>query len=143
VGRDITQIKACTTLTGVAKLQGRIEKATERIAQNFDKALKEVEELKTKINDLELSISDSGYGKRSADMNQLNSAMDMLNKVTDSMISESERAWEEYKKLERDCKTDASEPSELNGLRDLCKKTEKFAADLLCYSLARFKRKDA
>ena len=126
----------------VVKLQHRIDKATNGIAQNYKNALKEVGELKIKINDLELSISDNGYAKTSGATDQLNSAMEMLNKLTDSMILESEKAWEEYRKLERDCEIAASEPSELNDLRDLCNRTEEFAADLLCYSLARFKRKD-
>jgi hypothetical protein len=69
------------------------------------------------------------------------SALGELLKLTDFTIAESERAWEEYRKLEHDCRIDTSEPSGLNDLRDLCKKTNEFATDLLCYSLAHFKRK--
>lgn len=129
-------------LTEVVELQGRIDKTTREIAESHRKALKEVDELKRKINELELSISDKGYAKTREDMDQLNSALNMLNRLTDSLILGSGRAWEEYRKLEYDCKMSAFEPAELKGLRDLCKKTEEFAADLLCYSLARFKRKD-
>ena len=121
------------------ELRDRIDEATRRIAQNYQKALKEVEQVKTKINDLELTVIDSG----SASRDRLNSALDMLIQLTDSMIFESGRAWDEYEKLEHDCNADGYESSELNGLRELCKKMEEFATDLLCYSLAHFKRKNA
>jgi hypothetical protein len=121
------------------ELRDRIGEATRRIAQNYQKALKEVEQVKTKINDLELTVIDSGFANR----DRLNSAFDVLIQLTDSMIFESGRAWDEYEKLEHDCNADRYESSELNGLRELCKKTEEFATDLLCYSLAHFKRKDA
>ena len=120
------------------ELRDRIGQATRRIAEYYQKALKEVEQVKTKINDLELTVIDSG----SANRDRLNSALDMLIQLTDSMIFESGRAWDEYEKLEHDCNADGYESSELNGLRKLCKKTEEFATDLLCYSLAHFKRKD-
>ena len=121
------------------ELRDRIDEATRRIAQNYQKALKEVEQVKTKINDLELTVIDSG----SASRDRLNSTLDMLIQITDSLIFENGRAWDEYEKLEHDCNADGYESSELNGLRELCKKTEEFATDLLCYSLAHFKRKDA
>jgi hypothetical protein len=120
------------------ELRDRINEATRRIAQNYQKALKELEQVKTKINDLELTVIDSG----SANRDRLNSALAMLIQLTDSMIFESGRAWDEYEKLEHDCNADGYESSKLNGLRELCKKTEEFATDLLCYSLAHFKRKD-
>jgi len=121
------------------ELRDRIGVAARRIAQNYQKALKEVEEVKTRINDLELTVIDSGPANKS----RLNSALDMLIQLTDSMIFESGRAWDEYEKLEHDCNADGYESSELNGLRELCKKTEEFATDLLCYSLAHFKREGA
>lgn len=124
------------TLTRV-ELGDRIEQATRKIAQNYQKGLKEVEEAKTKINDLELTAVDTG----SAENNRLNSALDLLMQLTDSIIFESGRAWEEYEKLEHGCKVEGHEPPELNDLRELCKKTEEFATDLLCYSLAHFRRK--
>jgi hypothetical protein len=125
-----------------AELQSRIESATKEIAQNYQKGLKKVGELKTNINDLELIITDNAYTKTSRDMDKLGSAVDELIKLTDLMISESERAWEQYRKLEHDCEADECDASKLNALRDLCKKTDEFATDLLCYSLAHFKRKD-
>ena len=111
------------------------------ITQNYDKTLKEVKELKTKINDLELSITDNAYHQKSGFLDQLNSAIDMLIKLTDFTIAESERAWEQHRTLVQDCKTNDSDPAELNALKGVCKKVEEFATDLLCYSLAHFKRK--
>jgi hypothetical protein len=129
------------------ELQNQIDRATKEIEQNYQIALGELGELKRKINDLELIITDNANAKTSAVMDKLNSAINKLIKLTDSMISESERAWEVYKKLEHDSRIDASEPSKLNAqmssLREVCKKTDEFATDLLCYSLAHFKRKDA
>ena len=125
----------------VVEFQDRIDGATREVAQSYAKAVKEVEELKKKINDLELSISNKS-AETSEDMDQLSSALDMLNELTDSLILRSGRAWDEYKKIEYDCKTSAFESDGLSGLRYLCKKTDEFAADLLCYSMALFKRKD-
>jgi len=121
------------------ELRDRIIEAKRRVAQNYQKGLKEVEDAKTKVNDLELTVADG----KSAEKNRLNSALDVLIQLGDSMIFESERAWEECKKLEHDCKMDGYEPSELKELGSLCKKTEEFATDLLCYSLAHFRKKDA
>jgi hypothetical protein len=130
-----------------SELQSRINRATKETEQNYQIALGELGGLKTKINDLELVIADNAYVRTSGNKDKLDSAMDELIKFTDFMIAESERAWEEYRTLERDCRIGASEPSDvnvqMNVLRDLCKKTDEFATDLLCYSLAHFKRKDA
>jgi len=120
-----------------SELGDRIEQATRKIAHNYQKGLKEVEEAKTKINELELVAVDSGSAKN----DRLNSALGLLMQLTDSIIFESGRVWEEYEKLEHDCKVEGHEPPELNDLREQCKKTEEFATDLLCYSLAHFRRK--
>ena len=119
------------------ELDDRIEQATRKITQNYHKGLKEIEEAKTKINDLELAAVDN----ESARNTRLNSALDLLMQLTDSIIFESGRAWEEYEKLEHDCRVEGHELPELNDLKELCKKTEEFATDLLCYSLAHFRRK--
>jgi hypothetical protein len=124
------------TLTRV-ELSDRIEEAKRRVAQNYQKGLREVEQAKTKINDLQLAAVDSGSAKNI----RLNSALDALMQLTDSMVFESGRVWEEYEMLQRDCKVEGHEPPELNDLKELCRKTEEFATDLLCYSLAHFRRK--
>jgi len=130
----------------VSKLQNRIIQATKQTEENYQQALGELRELKTKINDLELVIVHNGYSKTSGDKQKLDSAIEKLIKFTDCMISESERAWEEYKALEGDWRTSTSEPSDvtaqMEALRELCKKADEFATDLLCYSLAHFKQRD-
>ncbi len=125
---------------GVVEFRGLIEKSTKEIAQRYAEALEAVEAVKKRIDALETRISNKGYTKTNEDMDQLSSAVDALNRLTDSLISESERGWREYKKLERDCQTSAFDSTGLNDLQNLCKKTEQFATDLLCYSLGRFKR---
>jgi hypothetical protein len=123
------------TLTRV-ELRDRIDEATKRIGRNYQKSLREVEGVKTKINDLEIAIADSGSAKNS----QLKSALNVLIRLTDSITFESGRAWEEYERLEHDWNAEGCEPLELNDLREVCKKTEEFATDLLCYSLAHFQK---
>jgi hypothetical protein len=120
-----------------AELSHRIEEAARNIAQDYQKGLKQVEEAKMKMNNLELAAMEN----RSGTTNQLNSALDTLMQLTDSIIFENERVHGEYEKLEHDCKVEGHEPPELNNLRELCKKMEDFATDLLCYSLAHFRRK--
>jgi hypothetical protein len=124
-----------TTLAKV-ELRHRIDEAARRIAHNYQKSLKKVEQVRTRINDLELAVMDGG----SAENNRLRFALDSLIQLTDSVTFESGRAWQECEKLEQECKVEAYEPPEMNDLRGLCKKTEEFATDLLCYSLAHFKR---
>lgn len=116
--------------------------------QAYETALREFKDLKTKINELELLIVDNADARRSGYNEKLDSAVDKLVKFTDSMIAESERAWGEYRLLEQEIRVGgASESSGVNtqmeALQRACKKTDKFATDLLCYSLAHFKRKDA
>jgi hypothetical protein len=122
--------------------QYRIEKAAKEIAESYQKGLREVEELKTKIIDLELTIIGDGHAKTPGDFERLRSALDVLTKLTDSIIAESDGAWEEYRKLEHECEIEAIEPLQLSGLKDICEKADEFATDLLCYSLAHFRRKD-
>jgi hypothetical protein len=123
------------TLAG-AELRDRLDEATRRIGRNYRKSLREVEEVKMKINDLEGAIADG----RLAEKSRLKSALNVLIQLTDSIAFESRRAWEEYERLEHDCNAEGRAPPGLNDLREVCKKTEEFATDLLCYSLAHFKK---
>ena len=128
-----------------SELQNRINQAAKKTEQKYQNAVEELGELKKKINDLERVIVDDADAT-GEDKEKLDSAIDQLIKLTDFMISESERAWEEYRTLERDCRIGAPEPSNVNAqmkaLWGLCKKTDELATDLLCYSLAHFKHKD-
>ena len=126
-----------------SEFQNRINQATTEINRNYQLALAELRELKEKINDLELVIVNCAYAKTGGDKKELDAAIDKLVKLTDFMIAKSESAWEAYMTLEQDCGLDTSDSSDVNAqmkvLRDLCKRTEEFASDLLCYSLAHFK----
>lgn len=128
-----------------SELLNRINRAVKETEQKYQNALQELGELKKKINDLErVIVNANAQARTDEDKEQLDSAIDKLIKFTDFMISESERTWEEYRTLERDCRIGASEPSVVNAqmkaLWGLCKKTDELATDLLCYSLAHFKQ---
>ncbi len=129
-----------------SELQNRINRAVKETERKYQNALEELGELKKEINDLERVIVNDAQARTGEDKEQLDSAIDKLIKFTDFMISESERTWEEYRTLERDCRIGAPEPSVVNAqmkaLWGLCKKTDELATDLLCYSLAHFKQKD-
>ena len=124
----------------VVEIQSQIDKEVKDIRKSYMKALRSVEKIKGKMNRLELNVSQNN-SSTSEDQNALDSAIEDLNKITDFQISESERAWIKYQQLERDCKIYAFEPTGLNELKAQCKKNEELASNLLCYSLAHFKRK--
>ncbi len=124
----------------VVEIQSQIDKELKDIRKSYVKALRSVEKIKEKMNRLELNVSHN-ESSTSEDRNALDSAIEELNKITDFQISESERAWMKYQKLERDCKIYAFEPAGLNELKAQCKKNEELGSNLLCYSLAHFKRK--
>jgi len=112
----------------------------------YETALREFKGLKTKINELELLIIDAD--EKSGDKEKLTSAVNNLVKFTDFMIAKSERALEEYRKLEQAIRAGGvSESLDINAqmkaLQGVCKKIDEFATDLLCYSLAHFRRKGA
>jgi hypothetical protein len=98
--------------------------------------LGKVQKLKNKMNELEQRTP------KTRDLKALESAIKRLNKLTDSQILRSKKAWEEYRKLQQESKHCESCPVQLDNLRAVCKKTEELAADLLCYSLARFEQSE-
>ena len=116
------------------ELRARIEETERQIQKDYGKTLEIVEKLKTKMNKLEQQTPDTQNGKA------LDSAIKRLNRITDSHILRSKKAWEEYRKFEHECKQRSQYPVQMDNLRAMCKKTEDLAADLLCYSLARFKQ---
>ena len=117
------------------ELRARIEDTERRIQRDYRKTLEKVQKLKDQMNSLEQQAPRTS-------LNALNSAIKRLNELTDSHIMQSKKAWEEYRKLEEECKQYALRPAQLDELRVICKKTEELAADLLCYSLARFKQNE-
>ena len=98
--------------------------------------MKKVETLKNQLNRLERQVSEN------RDAKALELAIERLNRLTDSIIMRSKQAWAMYSRLEHECEQSAVHPVQLNDLKAMCKKTEQLAADLLCYSLARFKQND-
>ena len=116
------------------ELRARIEETGKQIQEDYRKALGKVQKLKNKMNELEQQTPNNQNAKA------LDSAIRRLNRLTDSQIMRSKRAWEEYRKLEQECKQQSLCTVQLDSLRASCKKTEELAADLLCYSLARFKQ---
>lgn len=117
----------------------RIEKARTQIERDYRKASSKVEELKTKMNRFERSISQQEQAQKTTkDLSALDSTIGLLNSLTDSQILRSREAWEEYRRLEHDSEQLVQRPVQLDNLRVICKKMGELAADLLCYSLARF-----
>lgn len=114
-------------------LRARIEKANDKIERDYRRTLAEVQKIKNVINQLEQQSV-----KRS--LKGLHAAIKYLNGLTDYQILRSKKAWEKYEKLELKCNQYAEHPVELAMLKEMCEKTEKLAADLLCYSLAHFKQ---
>jgi len=121
------------------KLLNQIERTKKQTEREYAEALKAVERLKNETNKLEQSISKEDHVATSSDSNSLSLAIKSLNELTDSQILRAKRAWEKYRELETCCRLHALQLIELDNLKVLCKKMEELAADLLCYSLGRFK----
>jgi len=119
---------------GVVELRTRIEKTRRQIQRDYRKTFEKVKKIKNKMNELEQ------HNSKTRDLKALDSAIKRLNKLTDSQILRSKKAWEEYRKLEQESKQSAFSLDQLDNLRTICKNTEGLAADLLCYSLARFEQ---
>lgn len=118
------------------ELRARIEETERQIQRDYRKTLEKVQKLKNQMNILEQQTP------KTQGLKALNSTIKRLNRLTDSQIMRSKKAWKEYRKLEQECKQCAPSPVQLDNLRTKCKKTEELAADLLCYSLARFKQSE-
>ena len=121
------------------KLRSQIEKTRKQTEREYAQVLIEIEGLKNNMNKLEQSIIKGEHVASTSGSDPLDLAIESLNELTDSQILRSKKAWEEYGKLETQCKQHALQPVELNNFKVLCKKMEELAADLLCYSLGRFK----
>ena len=117
------------------ELRARIEETGRRIQRDYGTTLEKLQELKNEMNKLEQQT-------QSRSLKALDFAIKRLNRLTDSQIMRSKRAWKEYRKLEQECKQCLRYPVQLDNLWGICKKTEGLAADLLCYSLARFKQSE-
>jgi DNA repair exonuclease SbcCD ATPase subunit len=130
-------------LPNANNLQTRVESARKRTERDYERALKTVEKLKNRMNELEQDIIQKKETRTIEDLKVLDSAINRLDGLTDSEISRSRKAREEYRRLEQQCKTLDVQPVQLDDLRAMCKKMEEPAADLLCYSLGRFRSLEA
>ena len=117
------------------ELRARIDETGRQIQRDYIKTLDKLQKLKNEMNRLEQQT-------QTQSLKALNLAIKRLNRLTDSQIMRSKKAWEEYRKLEQECKQYQPFPVQLETLWAICKKTEGLAADLLCYSLARFKQSE-
>lgn len=126
-------------MDNTVEFQARIEKTRSQIERDYKEAFQTVKKLKNKMNKLEQNIIHKERTQTTQDLNALDMAIKRLNKLTDLQISRSKKAWENCRKLEHDCEQYELRPIQLDNLRVLCKKMEELAADLLCYSLGRFK----
>lgn len=126
-------------LTGTHQLKAKIDLAIKVVRKSSRIAVKTVKSLKSNINELELSTIEKSRISV-ADTDDLNSAMEKLDKFTDSVISDSAKAWEKYRGIKRECDILGFEPARMENLRTLCAEYEQLAKDLLCYSLGHFKQ---
>lgn len=127
-------------MTGINHVQDKIDGITRELERSYFEALKEVQELKDNINATELRLVQKESASGQGDVNLLNSLSGSLDEMTDSMILRSKQAWQTFERLSKECKAESFESARLDGLKALCKKQEELAANLLCYSLGRFKK---
>ena len=123
------------TLTGTDGLPAEIEKAAVDMERSYNETLVKIKELKDTMNALEQELSRDNGSNKSGYTRALNSASEDLNRLSDSLCLRTKEAWETLAGLERRCRARGLDLALLNGVRALCVKTEKIAADLLCYSL--------
>jgi len=132
--RRIGEERALTETDG---LRAEIEKTARDMERTYNEALVKIKELKDTMNTLEQKISrDDGSEKSSLRM-ALSSASEKMNRLSDYLCLTSKKAWQTLVKLESRCRASRLDPPLLDEVRALCVKTEKMAADLLCYSLGR------
>jgi hypothetical protein len=93
-----------------------------------------MQQLKNQMNKLEQQTPGP------QNLKTLNLKIERLNKLTDSQITHSKIAWQEYRKLEQECQKCTQCRVQLDNLKTTCKNAEELAADLLCYSLGRFRQ---
>ncbi len=127
----------CDSLTEVAELRSRIETIAEDLQRFYNETLKAMADYKRKMTRMELAICRGETTAARAARVELNLAIENLDKLTDSLILRSKSALDDYRRLERDCKSFEFKPSALDNLRVICEKTERLASDLLCYSMGR------
>ena len=110
----------------------RINASMRAVEENYESALRAMEEIKGKMDELERLVIKNG-GRD--DANALSSAIMKFNELADSQIHKSKEVWQEYETLKRECEGQAVALPQLRNLYEACKRTEQLATDLTCYSL--------
>jgi len=123
------------------KLQGKIDKIAREMEESYDKTMQKVSILKLTLNTLERTLIQEGGSKRVSRIKKLDPVSESLGKLSNSMLTQSKKAWQTYYKLQRKCKATGMELTRLDGVHVFCVKTEAMATDLLCYSLGHLKHK--
>lgn len=124
-------------MTETDGLRTEIERTVRDMERTYDEALVKIKELKDMMNTLEQKIRQDDDSEKSSYIRALNSASEKLNGLSDSLCLTSKKAWQTLTRLESRCRASQLNPALLDEVRALCLKTEKMAADLLCYSLGR------
>ncbi len=121
-----------------SSVASRLEKASREVEEDYLAALGILKKLKDKLNQQELHAQQN-LERTPKNLQSLESTIDEINDFTELQILKSKKMWEVYRKLEQECKQSAMYSPQLDELRAACTKMEELAADLLCYSLGRFK----
>lgn len=128
-------------MTEAVRLQAEIDKTAKDLERSYDEMLRRMRNLKDRLNALEQTVSQDEGSRGVNRMKALDSASESLSRLSDLLIIRSKRAWQTYDRLERKCKAGEYELTRLGHVRVLCTRTEGAAADLLCYTLGRLRRK--
>ena len=132
-----------TVLARAVDLQAEIDSALKNLEKSCCEALRTIKRHKEWVNALERVLSQNGAAKDAGCADALDSAAEILSRFSDSMISKSKEAWQTYDELKHEFSVRALELSRLDDLYVQCRKLEQIAADLLCYSLGRLRRKES
>lgn len=124
-------------MTETDGLRAEIERIAGEMERSYNETLVEIKDLKDTMNALEQELSRDDCSKRTSYARALSSTSGKLNGLSDSLCLRSKEAWGTLAGLERRCRDWGRDLALLDVVRALCVKTEKMAADLLCYSLGR------
>lgn len=124
-------------MTETDGFRAKIERIAGEMERSYNETLVEIKDLKDTMNALEQELSRDDCSEKSSYARALSSTSGKLNRLSDSLCLRSKEAWGTLAGLERRCRAWERDLALLDGVRALCVKTEKMAADLLCYSLGR------
>jgi hypothetical protein len=130
-------------MVDAAKLKVEIDETAGDMENDSKRRLRAIKKLNDRLNALD-QVTGLCEGSKSINhMKALEAAVESLNRLSDSLIIQSKRAWQTYARLEHKCSAAGLDPTVLDKVRVLCKKTEAMAADLLCYTLGRLRQRES